>query len=94
VTNIARSMKELQAAGFWCVGLDGKADQDLASARLSGRIALVVGAEGRGLRRLTREHCDIMVRIPISGAVENLNLSTATAVALYDIARRANDGTP
>ena len=94
VTNIVRSMKELQASGFWCVGLDGNADRDLASANLSGRIALAVGAEGRGLRRLTREHCDIMVRIPISSAVENLNLSTAAAVALYEIARCTNAEIP
>lgn len=88
VTNLARALERIKAAGFWCLGLDGTGPSSLAEADLSGRIALVLGAEGTGLRRLTREHCDIVVRIPISGRVESLNLATAAAIALYEVARR------
>lgn len=88
VTNLARALNELQNAGFWCVGLDGKGDTPLADADLSGRVALVLGSEGSGLRRLTQEHCDLIARIPISPQVESLNLATAAAVALYEWARR------
>jgi len=88
VTNLARALDEIKEAGFWCVGLDGAATTVIAEADLSGRVALVLGAEGHGLRRLTREHCDHLVRIPISGRVESLNVATAAAVALYEVARR------
>ena len=87
VTNLARALDDLKKMGFWCVGLDGTAAESLAEADLSGLIALVVGAEGTGLRRLSRETCDRLVRIPISGAMESLNLSNACAVALYELAR-------
>lgn len=87
VTNLARALEDLKKMGFWCVGLDGSAAETLAEADLSGLIALVVGAEGTGLRRLSRETCDRLVRIPISGAMESLNLSNACAVALYELAR-------
>ena len=88
VTNLARSLKAAKDAGFWCVGLDGTAPRTLAEADLGGRIALVLGAEGTGFRRLTREGCDFLVRIPIAGAMESLNLATAAAIALYEWARR------
>jgi 23S rRNA (guanosine2251-2'-O)-methyltransferase len=88
VTNLVRALERIKEAGFWCAGLDGSASTALAEADLSGRIALVLGAEGPGLRRLTREHCDLVVRIPISPRIESLNLATAAAVALYEVARR------
>ena len=87
VVNLARAMERLKQAGFWCVGLDSGASTAIAEADLTGRVALVLGAEGQGLRRLTREHCDMMVRIPIVG-VESLNVSNAAAIALYEFARR------
>jgi 23S rRNA (guanosine2251-2'-O)-methyltransferase len=88
VVNLARALDRLKQAGFWCVGLDGTAHQAIHEADLSGKVALVLGAEGEGLRRLTREHCDLMVRIPIAKGMESLNVSNAAAVALYELARR------
>ena len=87
VTNLARAMEDLKEWGFWCVGLDAGARHSIAEAGLSGRVALVLGSEGEGLRRLTRERCDRLVRVPITGAVESLNLSNAAAIALYELAR-------
>ena len=89
VTNLARGLEDLKAAGFWCVGLDGSTETDIGEADLSGRVALVLGSEGSGLRRLTQEHCDVVARIPITGMVESLNLATAAAVALYETSRRS-----
>jgi len=89
VVNLARALDQLKAANVWCVGLAGDAPQALGQADLTGRIALVLGSEGEGLRRLTRERCDMLVRIPMAReAVESLNVSNAAAVALYEIARR------
>ena len=83
VANIARAIGQLQRRGYWCIGLDGGARQTIASAKTDGPIVLVLGAEGAGLRRLTRERCDVILRLPISDAVESLNLAAAAAVALY-----------
>ena len=83
VVNLARALEEIGAAGFWRIGLAGDADTDLREALGSPRIALVLGAEGAGLRPNTREHCDALARLPISDAVESLNVSNAAAVALY-----------
>ncbi len=83
VVNLARALEEIGEAGFWRIGLAGEADMDLKEALGPARIALVLGAEGPGLRPNTREHCDALARLPISGDVESLNVSNAAAVALY-----------
>lgn len=90
VTNVVRTLDDLKAAGFWVAGMAGEATQTLASQKLTGRIALVMGAEGEGLRRLTREHCDYLVKLPMTGEVESLNVSNAAAVALYELVRDRN----
>jgi 23S rRNA (guanosine2251-2'-O)-methyltransferase len=87
-TNLVRAIDTLKEAGFWIAGLAGDAPRTLAEARLSGKIALVMGSEGEGLRRLTREHCDYLVKLPQSDLVESLNVSNAAAVALYELVRR------
>src|SRR3569833_1146521 len=83
VVNLARALEEIGAAGFWRIGLAGDAETDLKDALGSPRMLLVLGAEGAGLRLNTREHCDSLARLPISDAVESLNVSNAAAVALY-----------
>lgn len=83
VVNLARALEEIGEAGFWRIGLAGDAETDLKDALGSPRIALVLGAEGAGLRPNTREHCDAIARLPISDAMESLNVSNAAAVALY-----------
>ncbi len=89
VTNLARTMDQLKDAGYWFAGLTGDGDQTLAEAKLSSKTALVLGAEGAGLRRLTREKCDFLVRIPINPGQESLNLSAAAAISLYELRRGA-----
>ena len=87
VVNLARAMDEAKAAGRWVLGLDGATDTLLAEAKPDAPIALVLGAEGAGLRRLTRERCDLLARLPIRPEMESLNLSNAAAIALYELAR-------
>ena len=83
VVNLARALDEIGEAGFWRIGLAGDADTDLKDALGPARVALVLGAEGPGLRSNTRENCDALARLPISDAIESLNVSNAAAVALY-----------
>ena len=83
VVNLARALEEIAEAGFWRIGLAGDADTDLKDALGPERVALVLGAEGAGLRHNTREHCDAVARLPITDAIESLNVSNAAAVALY-----------
>jgi 23S rRNA (guanosine2251-2'-O)-methyltransferase len=87
VVNLVRAIDRLKSAGFWCVGLAEDAEQTLAALKLEGRIALVLGGEGEGMRRLTRERCDLVARLPTSGAIASLNVSNAAAIALYELAR-------
>lgn len=88
VTNLARALDKLKEAGFWCVGLEEHAERLLAELDLTGRVALVLGAEGEGLRRLTRERCDFLARLPTRDPLASLNVSNAAAIALYEVARR------
>lgn len=91
VTNLARTLGLLKETGIWVVGMDAEAEQSLYAADLRGPLALVLGAEGSGLRRLTRERCDFLVRIPMAGHLESLNVSVAAGVALFE-ARRQRSG--
>jgi 23S rRNA (guanosine2251-2'-O)-methyltransferase len=88
VTNLARTLDALKRSGIWVVGLDGEATQTLFAADFKRPLALVLGAEGTGLRRLTRERCDFVVRIPMIGQVESLNVSVATGIALFEARRQ------
>lgn len=83
VVNLARALEEIAEAGFWRIGLAGEATTELKDALGPPRVALVLGAEGPGMRSNTREHCDALAKLPISSAVESLNVSNAAAVALY-----------
>jgi 23S rRNA (guanosine2251-2'-O)-methyltransferase len=88
VVNLARALDEMAEAGFWRIGLAGEAERTLAETLGSAKIALVLGAEGEGLRHNTAQHCDELARLPISGRVESLNVSNAAAIALYAVATR------
>jgi len=88
VTNLARALRELQAAGVWVVGTAGDAPVGLYQAKLDGPVALVMGAEGEGMRRLTRDTCDEVMRIPMAGSVESLNVSVASGVCLFEAVRQ------
>ena len=88
VGNLAKALDELKSAGFWIFGLAGDGDIRLDEAELPDRTALLFGAEGSGLRRLTRERCDRLVRLPTTGPIDQLNVSNAAAVALYEATRR------
>lgn len=91
-TNLVRALEEIKEHQFWLVGLDADAPQVLGQLKLGGRIALVVGAEGEGLRRLVRETCDHVARLPMAGDMESLNVSNAAAIALYEKARQDAKG--
>ncbi len=93
VTNLARTMKDLQDAGFWISGLAGEAELLIQDVKFSGKNALVMGAEGEGMRRLVRESCDQLVKIHMPGKVESLNVSVATGVALFEVVRQSLSNT-
>ena len=88
VVNLARTLRELKQKGVWLVGTADEAERTLFDVDLTGPTAIVMGSEGEGLRRLTREACDELVRIPMAGAVESLNVSVASGVALFEAVRQ------
>ena len=94
VTNLARTMKKLQDRGVWLVGTSDAGTQTLFETNLTGSVGIVMGAEGTGMRRLTEENCDFLVKIPMSGKVECLNVSVATGICLFEVVRQrlARDG--
>jgi 23S rRNA (guanosine2251-2'-O)-methyltransferase len=94
VINLARTLRDLKDAGLWIVGAAGEAERTAYETDLTMPLALVMGAEGKGLRRLTREHCDFLVKLPMLGQVESLNLSVATGVLLYEALRQRAEAKP
>ena len=87
-TNLARSLKLLRQSGIWLTGLAGDGNQSLYACDFKGPVAVVIGSEGEGMRRLTREACDFIARIPMQGSVESLNVSVATGVVLFEVLRQ------
>ena len=88
VTNLARCLRDLQQSGIWLVGAAGEAEQTVYELDLRGPVALVMGAEGSGLRRLTRETCDYLGKLPMAGSVSSLNVSVATGICLFEALRQ------
>ena len=88
VSNLARALDKIRDANVWVVGTSGDADRSLYESRAGSRMALVMGSEGKGMRRLTREACDELIAIPMAGSVESLNISVATAVCLFEFRRQ------
>jgi 23S rRNA (guanosine2251-2'-O)-methyltransferase len=88
VTNLARTLEKLQKKGLWVVGTAGEVEQELYQLDMTGPTVLVMGAEGKGMRRLTREHCDYLVKLPMGGSVSSLNVSVATGVCLFEAVRQ------
>lgn len=90
VTNLAKAIEQLQENGFWVIGLDGYAKSELAKVDLKGKIALVMGSEGSGLRDLVKKKCDILAKLPMVGSVESFNVSVACAISLYEYYQQNN----
>lgn len=88
VTNLARTMRDLKERDIWLIGTADDAEKSIYDADFSGAVGLVMGSEGEGMRRLTRENCDLLARIPMQGAVESLNVSVASGVCLYEARRQ------
>lgn len=87
VTNLSRAIETLKENGFWVMGMDGYADTTIDKINKDGKIAIVMGSEGKGMRRLVQENCDSSVKLPISSNVESLNVSTAAAITLYELSK-------
>lgn len=92
VTNLARTLNKLKEQGLWIIGTDGDAEADVYQADFTGALALVMGAEGKGLRRLTKETCDSLVKLPMAGTVSSLNVSVAAGVCLFEAVRQRQSG--
>jgi 23S rRNA (guanosine2251-2'-O)-methyltransferase len=90
VTNLARTLETLKEKNIWIYGAAGEAETNLYQTQFKGSVAIVMGAEGDGLRRLTRDHCDILLKIPMHGNVSSLNVSVATGVFLFEVVRQKN----
>ena len=88
VTNLSRTLKDLQQSGVWIYGTAGEASNSVYQTSFAGHVAIVMGAEGEGMRRLTREGCDHLIHIPMAGAVSSLNVSVATGVCLFEVVRQ------
>ena len=88
VSNLVRAIETLKKNGFWILGLDGKAKRSISEEKLPDKTAFVLGSEGEGLRRLTEENCDLLIKLPISKRMESLNVSNAAAIALYEFNRQ------
>jgi 23S rRNA (guanosine2251-2'-O)-methyltransferase len=88
VTNLARTMEMLKEQGVWLYGAAGEAEQTVYQTKLTGAIGIVMGAEGDGMRRLTRETCDVLLKIPMHGTVSSLNVSVATGIFLFEVVRQ------
>jgi 23S rRNA (guanosine2251-2'-O)-methyltransferase len=88
VTNLSRALQMLKEDGFWLIGLDERGTQPLSEVTLRGRIAIILGSEDKGMRRLTRENCDMLVSLPTSAHFQTLNVSNAAAISLYEFARK------
>ena len=88
VTNLARTLEKLKQQGVWLYGTAGEAQQSVYEVDLKGPVALIMGAEGKGMRRLTREHCDYLINLPMAGAVSSLNVSVATGICLFEVVRQ------
>ncbi len=92
VTNISRTLQALQARGVWLYGTDGDAEKSLYDSDLATSLALVMGAEGKGMRRLTREQCDFLIHLPMAGSVSSLNVSVAAGIFLFEAVRQRGGG--
>jgi len=88
VTNLVRTLKQLKDNDVWIAGTAGEADNNIYDVKFSGKLALIMGAEEKGMRRLTRENCDQLIKLPMAGQVESLNVSVATGVCLFEIVRQ------
>ena len=91
VSNLARTLEKIKQSNVWVIGTSGDSEQTIYTTKANERLALVMGSEGKGMRRLTREACDELVSIPMQGSVESLNISVATAVCLYEVRRQLNE---
>jgi len=88
VTNLARTIRQLKKSGIWIYGAAGEAAESLYRTDLSGPLAIVMGSEGKGLRRLTSEHCDFLISIPMAGSAQSLNVSVAAGICLFEAVRQ------